>query len=342
MLGGVDDIRTAIVGYGLAGGVLHAPLIELTPGMSVSTVVTRNPGRAEQARRAHPGVRVVESADELWERPEEHDLVVIASPNESHAPLGRAAVDAGLPVVVDKPLALNAAEARELVDHAERAAVMLTVFQNRRWDSDQMTLKRLMADGRLGDVVRYESRFERWRPELSDDAWRDRLTAERGGGVLLDLGSHLIDQALTLFGPVSRVHGEVARRRGGPADDDAFVALEHESGVHSHLWASSVAPAPGPRLRVQGSRAGFVVEGLDSQEDSLKSGRPLGDGWGSEPESNWGRLMRGDESEAVPSEPGAWPEFYAGVANAVRGGGAPPVDPRDAVSTLEIIEAARG
>jgi predicted dehydrogenase len=267
--------------------------------------------------------------------------VVIASPNESHAPLARAAIDAGLPVVVDKPLALNAAEARDLADYAERAGVMLTVFQNRRWDSDQMTLRKLMADGRLGEVTRYESRFERFRPELRDDAWRDRLTADRGGGVLLDLGSHLIDQALTLFGPVRHVHGEVAHRRGGPADDDAFVALEHESGVHSHLWASSVAPAPGPRLRVQGTRAGYVVEKLDSQEDALKSGRPLGDGWGDEAEANWGRLLRGDESEPVPSEPGAWPAFYAGVADAIRTGSPPPVDPRDAVTTLELIEAAR-
>jgi predicted dehydrogenase len=227
------------------------------------------------------------------------------------------------------------------VEHAERAGVMLTVFQNRRWDSDQMTLKRLMAEGRLGEVLRYESRFERFRPELRGDAWRDQTPPERGGGVLLDLGSHLIDQALTLFGPATRVHGEVASRRGGPADDDAFVALEHASGVESHLWASSVAPAPGPRLRVQGTLAGYVVEGLDSQEDALRSGRPLGEGWGAEPESNWGRLVRGDEGETVPSEPGAWPEFYARLAEAVRTGGPPPVDPRDAVATLEVIEAAR-
>ncbi|MEA2404281.1 MAG: hypothetical protein QOE08_928 [Thermoleophilaceae bacterium] len=337
----MDDLRTAIVGYGLAGGVLHAPLIALTPGMAVTTVVTRDPDRAERVRREHPGAEAIGSADELWARPDEYDLVVIASPNDSHAPLAGAAIDAGLPVVVDKPLALSAAQARELVEHAERAGVMLTVFQNRRWDSDQMTLKRLMAEGRLGEVLRFESRFERFRPELRGDAWRDQTPPERGGGVLLDLGSHLIDQALTLFGPATRVHGEVASRRGGPADDDAFVALEHASGVESHLWASSVAPAPGPRLRVQGTLAGYVVEGLDSQEDSLTSGRPLGDGWGAEPESNWGRLVRGDEGETVPSEPGAWPEFYARVAEAVRSGGPPPVDPRDAVATLEVIEAAR-
>ena len=342
MLGRMEEIRTAIVGYGLAGGVLHAPLIALTPGMAVTTVVTRNPERAERARRDHPDARVADTPTSCAAEPGAHDLVVVAIAQRlARAARSRGRRRRGCPVVVDKPLALNAAEAHEVVEHAEHAGVMLTVFQNRRWDSDQMTLRRLIADGRLGEVTRYESRFERLRPELRDDAWRERLTAERGGGVLLDLGSHLIDQALTLFGPVKRVHGEVGAVRGGPADDDAFVALEHESGVRSHLWASSVAPAPGPRLRVQGTRAGYVVEKLDSQEDVLKGALPRPGQLGRRAGGDWGRLTRGDESEPIPSEPGAWPEFYAAVAEAVRSGGPPPVDPRDAVTTLELIEAAR-
>ncbi len=335
------DLRVAILGYGLAGSVFHAPLVAAAPGLAVATVVSSNLERQERIARDHPGARVADSADEVFERAGEHDLVVVATPNSSHAPLALRAIERGLPVVVDKPLALGAAEGRDLAAAAERAGVMLTVFQNRRWDSDFLTLRRLIAGGALGEVTRFESRFERWRPESRDDAWREITTAEEGGGVLLDLGSHLIDQAMQLFGPVARVHGEVDARRGGVADDDAFVALEHRSGVHSHLWASSVAAAPGPRLRVLGTRGAFVIEGLDSQEDALREGRRPDAGWGSEPRESWGRLQRGDESEPVPSERGDWPAFYRGVERALREGGAPPVDPRDAIATLELIEVAR-
>ena len=258
-------------------------------------------------------------------------------------PLAGRAIEAGLAVVVDKPLAPSSDGARELVEHAERRGVPLTVFHNRRWDSDQLTLRRLIADGRLGEVRRYESRFERWRPELRAEAWRERAAPEVGGGVLLDLGTHLVDQALVLFGPVRDVYGEVDARRGGAADDDAFVALEHVSGVRSHLWASSVAPAPGPRLRVNGSAAAFVVEHLDGQEEALRSGaRPGADGrWGVEPEAHWGRLVAGDRSEPVRSEDGAWPQFYERLARSLAGEGELPVDPRDAVRVLEILERAR-
>jgi predicted dehydrogenase len=161
--------------------------------------------------------------------------------------------------------------------------------------------------------------------------------------VLLDLGSHLIDEALRLLGPATHVYAEIDARRGGAADDDAFLALRHESGAYSHLRASAVTAAPGPRLRVLGSRAAFVVEEVDGQEDALRSGlRPGRDGpWGMEPPGRWGRLVRGDEAEPVPSEPGAWPEFYRGVERWLREGGSPPVDPWDAVRVLEVIEAAR-
>jgi predicted dehydrogenase len=335
------DLRVAVLGYGLAGSVFHAPLVAATPGLSLATVVSSNPERQERIAHDHPDARVAATPDEVFDSASDHDLVVVATPNSSHAPLALRAIELGLPVVVDKPLAPSAAQARELVDAAQRAGVLLTVFQNRRWDSDFLTLRRLVGDGALGDVTRFESRFERWRPETRDDAWREITAAEEGGGVLLDLGAHLIDQALQLFGPVGRVHGEVDARRGGVADDDAFVALEHESGVHSHLWASSLAAAPGPRMRVLGTRGAFVIDALDSQEDALREGRrPDGD-WGSEPPASWGRLQRGEESEPVPSERGDWPAFYTGVERSLRTGDAPPVDPRDAVTTLELIEAAR-
>jgi predicted dehydrogenase len=216
------------------------------------------------------------------------------------------------------------------------------VFHNRRWDSDQLTLRRLRDDGALGEVRRYESRFERWHPQLRPGAWRDAATVEQGGGVLLDLGTHLVDQALVLFGPVREVYGEVADVRGGPADDDAFVALEHASGVRSHLWASLVCPAPGPRLRVSGTEAAFVIDAVDGQEDALRAGARPGDGlWGVEPPERWGRLVRDGRAEPVESAPGDWPRFYAELAAALDGDGLLPVDPRDAVEVLEILERAR-
>src|SRR4051794_17378075 len=336
-------MRVAIVGYGLAGSVFHAPLVAATPGLTVATVVTSSAERQDQARRDHPGARLAARVEEVLERAGKHDLLVVATPNSSHAPLAHAALDAGLAVVVDKPLAVSADEGRGLVEHAERARLMLTAFHHRRWDCDQLTLRRLLREGALGEVTRFESRFERWRPSSREDAWRETTPPEQGGGVLLDLGAHLIDQALTLFGPVARVHGEVDSRRGGAADDDAFVALEHESGVHSHLWASSMAAAPGPRLRVRGTRAAFVVEALDSQEDALRRGERPGPGWGTEPRERWGALWHGEgvAPQPVPSERGAWPEFYAGVERALREGAPPPVDPRDAVAVLEVMEAAR-
>lgn len=337
-----EPLRAALIGFGLAGSVFHGPLIAATPGIALSAIVTSDPGRAASARRAHPGARVESSASAVLESRRDHDLVVVATRNDSHAELATAAIDAGLAVVVDKPLAPSSSEARGLVEEAGRQGVPLTVFHNRRWDSDQLTLRRLLAEGALGKVHRYESRFERWRPRLRADAWREKTTPEEGGGVLLDLGTHLVDQALELFGPVAAVHGDVGHRRGGPADDDAFLTLDHESGVHSHLWASSVAAAPGPRLRVLGSEAAYVVEDLDGQEDALASGRVPRAGWGEEPPQRWGRLVRGDESEPVRSENGAWPRFYERLVSALRGEGPLPVDPAGAVAVLEVLERARG
>ena len=307
-------------------------------------MVTRDPGRADAARRSYPGVQIEETPEAVFERSGEHDLVVVASRNDTHAQLAGGAIDAGLAVVVDKPLAPTADAAAALVERAERAGVPLTVFHNRRWDSDQLTLRRLIDDGGLGEVLRYESRFERWRPQLRPEAWRETTPPELGGGLLLDLGSHLVDQALTLFGPVRSVSGEVEHRRGGPADDDDFVALEHESGVRSHLWVSDLVAARGPRLRVLGTRAAFTVDELDGQEDALVAGARPGqtEPWGVEPPPRWGRLWRGEgDSEPVPAEPGDWPRFYSQLTAALTDGAPLPVDARDAVKVLEILERVR-
>ena len=335
--------RAALIGFGLAGSVFHGPLIEAAPGLRLATIVTSNEERARRAKEAYPGAEVLGGVDQLWERASEHELVVVATPNSAHQPLTARAIELGLAVVVDKPLATSVEMARGLVTDAERLGVPLTVFQNRRWDSDQLTLRRLLAEGALGRVHRYESRLERWRPQLREGAWRESTAAAEGGGVLLDLGSHLVDQSLMLFGPAVEVYGEVKSIRGGASDDDAFVAITHPGGVQSHLWASSVAAARGPRLRVLGSEAAFVVEAVDGQEDALAAGRLPGDGepWGVEPPERHGKLVRGDRAERVPSEPGAWPRFYELLGAALDGEGPVPVDPWDAVATLEVLERAR-
>lgn len=338
------DLRGAVIGYGLAGSVFHAPLISSIPGLTVSTVVTGNPERQAEASRAHPEARVVSDPEEVLGTASEHDFVVVATPNDTHVTLARRALNVGLPVVVDKPLAPTAAEARSLVEEAEGLGVLITAYMNRRWDSDQLTLRRLLEERKLGEVLRYESRLERWQPALSGrKPWTEVSPPEAGGGVLLDLGSHLVDQAIVLFGAVVRVYAELESRRGGVADDDAFVALEHRSGARSHLWASLLAATPGPRLRVLGDRAAYIVTDVDGQEEALRSGaRPSGDeAWGIEPPERWGRLITEERSEAIVSERGDWPRFYTGLERALREGSPPPVNPWDAVTGLEVLDAAR-
>ncbi len=338
----MSDLRVAIVGYGLSGRFFHAPLIAATEGLRVSFVVSSSLERCRQVATEYPEARVLPDVQDLWTK-SEPDLVVIATPNSSHVSLASEAIDRGIPVVVDKPMAITASAARTLMDRAVSAGVMLTVFQNRRWDTDQLTLRRLMAEEALGDVTRYESRFERWRPNADETKWRESDTSEQGGGVLLDLGSHLVDQALTLFGPATHVYAEIAWRRQLAADDDVFIALRHASGTLSHLHASAVTPSPGPRLRVQGTSGAFLVSGLDPQEAALRQGlRPstISD-WGRPPEWAYGRLVAGEQSVPVPPEPGDWSRFYALLRDAIRNGGPPPVDAADAVAALVVLDAAR-
>jgi predicted dehydrogenase len=335
--------RVAIVGYGLAGRVFHAPLVDATPGLVVAAVVTSDAGRAGQVRQQYPGAEVVPDVNSLFAQAHRFDLVVVASPNYSHVPLARGCIEAGLGVVIDKPLAATAAEGRRLVEEAGTAGVLLTVFQNRRWDGDFLTVRRLLEEGRLGRVHRFESRFERWRPESRREEWREDPAPAKAGGLLYDLGSHLIDQALVLFGPVATVYAELARVRPGSAvDDDVFLALTHCGGVRSHLWAGSLVASAGPRLRVLGDRAGATTYGLDAQESQLAAGaRPGSPGWGVTSGGPPSTLGLGETVEALAELPGSYESFYAGVAAALAGTSGPPVDPRDAVSALEIIEAAQ-
>jgi scyllo-inositol 2-dehydrogenase (NADP+) len=336
----MSALRVAIVGYGLSGRCFHAPLIATTDGLEVASVVTSSAERRAEVEAEHPGARVVATLDGALD--DAPDLLVVAVPNTVHVEVTTAAIEARVPVVVDKPLASTVAEAEGLVEQARAAGVPLTVFQNRRWDTDQLTLRRLLDQGALGDVARYESRFERWRPEPKAEAWRESLSSEEGGGVLLDLGAHLIDQAVHLFGPPSHVYAEVAARRGTEGDDDAFVALRHRGGTVSHLWCSAVAAVPAPRLRVQGSAAGFLVAGLDPQEALLRAGeRPTGPDFGMPAESDYPRLVRGDEDEVVVPVPGDWRRFYELLRNALTAGAPFPVDPEEALTVLRVLEAAR-
>lgn len=332
----MSALRVGIAGFGLAGEVFHAPLVAAVPDLEVSGIVTTNPQRQAKAREQYKYALVVPAVDELWGS---IDVLVVAAPNRAHVALGLAAVENGVAVVMDKPLAGSADEAQGLVDAAEDAGVPFTVFQNRRLDADFLTARRLLDEGVLGAVTRFESRFERFRPEVSD-GWRELGDPEEGGGLLLDLGAHLVDQARELFGPPVRVYAEMAARRpGAEVEDDVFVALEHPNGESSHLWMSAVAPLHGPRFRISGTLAGFATDGLDPQEAQLQQGiRPGDTGFALAPP---GRLVTADGSQEVPLEPGAYVRFYESVVPWIRDGAPPPVDPRDSLACLRVLEAAR-
>ena len=332
--------RIALIGYGTAGAVFHAPLIAATPGLVLAAVVTSSAERAEAIGQRYPDATVIASPEALWAQAADFDAVVIASPNATHAPLARAAIAAGLAVIIDKPMAATTADADRLIAEARAAGVGLTVFHNRRWDSDFLSLAALMADDALGDIRRFESRFERWRPEAKP-GWKRDTGADAGGGILFDLGSHLIDQARVLFGPVARVYAELeARYEAGGVDDDSFVALEHASGVRSHLWMSSVAPLAAPRLRALGRRAGYEKYGMDPQEEALRAGHsPAEPDWGHDPVA--GQIAAGDDVTPHTTTPGDYGAFYRGVREALAGAAPMPVAAEDARAVLAIIEAAQ-
>ena len=335
-------VRALVVGYGSAGRGIHVPLLQQA-GVEVAGVVTGNPGRVAQVGEDLPGVtaypdlaaalRAVQAGEV------QVDLVVIASATGAHVEQTREVVQAGLPVVVDKPLATDSPLAMELVD-AARGLVPLTVFQNRRYDPDVRTLRSLLEQGALGEVMRAEMRWERWRPDPKD-RWREQAPADQGGGVLLDLHAHTVDAGVPLFGPVEKVYAELAAR-GTVAENEAFLSLTHASGVISHLGVTGLAPAPGPRWRVLGTRASYLMGGLQGELGGL---RELDDA----DADHCGWLYDGGQRRAVKAAPHGQVEFYAAVRDAVlrRDEGveavqeAMPVDPEEAVHVLAVLDAAR-
>lgn len=322
-----------LVGYGFAGRDIHAPRL-LEAGCRVVAVSTASSERAAQVRADLPGAEVVPDLGALLSVPG-LDLVVLASPSGVHDAQARAVVDAGLPCVVDKPLAVDAPSAAELVRYAEAAGVPLTVFQNRRYDPEHVTLRAVVAEGLVGEPFRLELRWERWRP-VPKDRWRENAAPEQGGGILLDLHTHLVDAAVQLLGPVERVAATVASRTTR-ADDDAFLLCTHASGAVSHLSATSVAAAPGPRVRLLGTRAAYVLADFEDEPHPWSGQANLDAG-------HCGWLYGGEEPVPVPRRASTQADYYRAVAGAL---GAPdpraamPVDPWDAVHVLAVIDAAR-
>ncbi len=334
----MSRMRVAMVGYGDAGRGIHARLLRAC-GDTVTHVVVRSPERAAAAHADWPGVMLHDDVEALVRAIRSGaggpvDVVVVASPTALHAGHVRTLAATGRPIVVDKPIATDAVSARGVVEVAERSHAPLTVFQNRRWDPEQLTLRAVLASGELGSVHRFERRWERWRP-VPKNRWKENDPA--GGGLLLDLGAHLVDSAVQLFGPVASVYAEL-RAVTTTTEDDVFLALRHRDGVTSHLQASGIAGAPGPRTRVLGSDGAFVVTEFEGEGAAFAvSGARAGDAG----DTHEGWLLRGSITSPVTRAPGGHEDFYRAVESWVLDGGPVPVDPWDAVRTAAVLDAAR-
>lgn len=326
-----STLRVALIGYGAAGRTFHAPLIRHAEGVELAVVAT---SRGDELGRDLPGVEAVATAQDAVARAD-IDLVVIASPNATHAPLAEAALRAGKHVVVDKPFALSVKDARALTALADATGKLLAVFQNRRWDSDFLGLQAMLRAGGIGRVTHFESRFDRFRP-LVQDRWRER--AEDGGGIWFDLGPHLVDQVLCVFGLPRRVGGRLARQRAGARADDWCEAWLDYGELQVTLSASVLVGGGMPRFAVHGTTGSWVKHGLDVQEDQLKAGiAPASADWGKDPQP--ARRYRGDGT--VASEPlpaGHYQAFYAGVRDAICCGGANPVPAVQAIGIMAVLE----
>lgn len=333
-------IRTGIIGFGLSGQIFHEPPLAALPTFSVELIATGDPSRAALANSR--GHRVVASAAELLDRADELDLVVIATPPSTHAAHALAAFERGLSVVTDKPFATGVAEGESMIAAAKRAGTALFVYQNRRWDSDILTVRRLLAEGVLGTVFRFESAMEKFSGATLRSGWQGDLDRSQGGGVLFDLGSHLVDQALSLFGPARLDTAEVRRVVPGRAsEDEAFLSLAHESGVRSHLAMSRVARRSPVRMRVLGTDAGFSVAASDNQEDYLKGGgRVTDESYGQTPETDWGVLSTDAGERRIAAERGDHSAFYRAVAATMESGAPNPVEPHEALAAMRILEEA--
>lgn len=329
-------INVGLVGFGFAGRVFHAPMISSVAGLNLRAIVQR---RGDDASSLYSNATQVRSVEELLAIPE-IQLVVIATPNTSHYSLAKQCLIAGKDVVVDKPFTTTYAEATELVDLARQRGRLLTVYQNRRFDGDFRTISDLLAKNRLGRIVLFESHFDRYRMELRPDAWRER--PEAGSGIFFDLGVHLLDQALLLFGPPEAITADIRIERRGGQVDDAFDVLLHYSQMRALLRASMIALAPDLRFLVRGETAAYVKHGIDPQEEVLKRGEvPGADSWGKEKQQSWGLLQSLDGSERVETEPGDYRLFYQNVRDAILGKSEITITHEQMLNVMHGVELAR-
>jgi predicted dehydrogenase len=330
-------VRVGLIGFGLAGQVFHAPTIRAVPGLELVCILERSGSRAKEK---YPEVRIARTIEELL-ADKTITLCVIGTPHNTHFDLARRCLLAGRDVVVDKPFTVTLQEAEELIALAKEKQRLLTVYQNRRWDGDFLTVKKILESGSLGRVVEYESRFERFRPELRPASWRER--EEAGSGMLLELGPHLVDQALQLFGTPLAITGKTFRQREGSRVDDAFdVCLEYPQ-VRAYLRARIIAYKPSPHFLVHGTNGTFVKYGMDPQEEWLKAGaEPEGERWGEDPEEHWGTLtLVGGSGQKVKTEAGDYTGFYRNLLHALVEKTRPAVTPEEAWRTMRVLELAQ-
>lgn len=329
-------INAALVGYGFAGQTFHAPFLTTTPGLSLRWVVSRD---AAKVQAELPGCQVGTLEQVLAD--ESLDLVVIATPNDTHAPIARQALLAGKHVVIDKPFALDLAEAEALVELAEKQQRLLSIFHNRRWDGDFLTVRRLLAQGELGQVAQFESHFDRYRPEVRQ-RWRE--AGGPGSGLWFDLGPHILDQSLQLFGQPDWIQADLAEQRPGALSDDYFHVVLGYGALRVILHGSCLVSATMPRFVIHGSTGSFIKFGMDVQEEQLKLGlRPPAAEWGRDPEP--GRLSRvvdgQPQQQTVAGEAGDYGAYYRGVCAAIRGEGANPVPAPEALAVMALLDLAR-
>jgi scyllo-inositol 2-dehydrogenase (NADP+) len=334
-------IDVGLIGYGLAGRAFHAQVIRATPGLRLAAIVQRS---GNEAAEKYPDVRVVRSVAEMLAIPEIR-MVVTATPNETHAPIARECLEAGRDVVVDKPFATTLAEAQELVDLAKKLGRLITVYQNRRYDGDFQAVRQIVAEGALGRIVRFETNYDRYRPELKAGAWRERGVP--GAGILFDLAPHLVDHALVLFGLPEAVTGDVRIEREAAVVDDAFdVMLHYPGGLRAVLRSTMLAAAARPRFLLHGTRGTFLKQTFDPQEINLRNGITFGsEGWKAEPEKNWGVLTTVDNGvearRSVPSAASDYRDYYANVRNAMMGKAELAVSPAHALNVMRVLEMVK-
>lgn len=331
-------INVGLVGYGFASKTFHRPLIQATEGLDLVAVSSSD---AAKVHADLPDVEVESKALALCER-KDIDLIVIPTPNDTHFPLAKAALTAGKHVVVDKPFTVTLSEAKQLKALATDKERMVSVFHNRRWDSDFLTIKSLLEAGTLGRVTSLESHFDRFRPEVRD-RWREKATP--GGGIWYDLGPHLLDQACELFGMPNAILLELAALREGAKADDDFLALLDYEGFRVTLAAGTLVAEPTPRFRIHGTQGSFVKYGLDPQEDRLKAGESPTPQWGDDTQNGVLTLREGEGEDAPlvrrehPTQPGDYLAYYQGIASAVLEEGPLPVDIDDALRSMALLEA---